>query len=490
MHTLSKKIEDMFSTPRGEAIYECIIDFIKENKMDLLMEQGLLLGFSGGADSCMLASFLYEYSRRSKKQIPLFAVHVNHMIRGEEADRDEAFSIDFLNQLDIPFKAVKIDIPYISKNLGIGLEETARNERYKVFADIIKGRNNISYIAVAHNATDNMETVIFNILRGAGISGVSGIKPVRDNIIRPLLSISKGDITALLDDSNIQYVTDSTNFDTDYSRNYIRNKINPKLEKLSPIPENAFSRMSKNLRRDVDYLDKEAEAVLSNIDNLHFDISAVRELHPAIFARVISKIIFNATNEYPTEKHINSIAKMLHSDNFSISLTGEYNLICNYGLCTFVKKKNTNPLKDKIFPLKMGINEIENTNLTVFIGDDEKFSSNVYNFSIKAYISSAIIDGSLFVRFKKDGDSYKYFGLTHKLKKVFNDRKIPVYKRALIPLLCDNKGIVWIPGLNVADRAVEKDKNNAIKIIFAYSNSRDDGTSLCHVTDNSLNNNK
>ncbi len=490
MRTLSKKIENMFSTPRGEAIYGRIVDFIKDNKMDLLMDQGLLLGFSGGADSCMLVSFLCEYRRRCKKEIPLFAVHVNHMIRGEEADIDEAFSADFLNQIDIPFEVVKIDIPYISRNLGLGLEETARNERYKAFTDIIKSRENISYIAVAHNATDNMETVIFNILRGAGISGVSGIKPVRDNIIRPLLSLPKTDIIALLDASDIPYVTDSTNLDTDYSRNYIRNEINPRLEKISPCPEDAFSRMSKNLRFDIDYLDREAEGVLTNINKSSFNISVIRELHPAIFARVISKIIFNMTDEFPTEKHISSIAKLLYSDNFSVSLTGEYNFVCNYGVCSFIKKENINPLKDKIFCLKMGINEIENTNLTIFIGDDEKFSSNVYNFSIKAYLSSAIIDDGLFMRFKADGDSYKYFGLTHKLKKVFNDRKLPAHKRDFIPLLCDSKGIIWVPGLNVADRAVEKNKDAAIKIIFAYSSSRENEISLCYLADKSLNNNK
>ena len=121
----------------------------------------ILVGFSGGADSVMLLLFLLKY--REDNDFPIKAVHVNHSIRGEEADRDENFSKEFCKSLGVDFEAVRVDVPALSKEKNVGIEEAARNARYKIFNDIILADSSFSSIAVAHNATDNLETVIFNM---------------------------------------------------------------------------------------------------------------------------------------------------------------------------------------------------------------------------------------------------------------------------------------------------------------------------------------
>ncbi len=468
----------MFSSPDGEKIYKRILDFAKKHNIDDKLDGGILVGLSGGADSCFLLAFLCEYRRRNSLNNTILAVHVNHMIRGSEADRDEAFAIDFASELGTEVKTVRVDVPKVAQNDSIGLEEAARNVRYSVFNDIISGRNDIQCIMIAHNSTDNMETVIFNILRGCGISGASGIKPMRDNIARPILCLSKEEIVFLLDSCGVPYVIDSTNSDITYSRNYIRNELLPKLKNLNGDPEEAFLRMSGNLLQDLDFIEGEAEKTLKVIDVSSLRLSFLRELHPAIRARVLSKLALKICGAQLTEKHISAIENIIHEDNFSISIPRGYDFVCERGICRLYRKNDTNILSDVIISLKKGENVIQGTNLTVFIGDYDKFSSNVYNFAIQASVSSAIIDDGLYIRFRRDGDSYRYHNMTHKLKKVFNDREIPSSERDYIPLLCDKEGIVYVPGLRVRDGAYSEHEENNTKVTFIYNNSDVTSTKL------------
>ena len=462
-------IEKMFASTSGSAIYDRILHTVERENMRPLIHTGVVIGFSGGADSVLLTSFLKEYERRNGKHIPMLAVHVNHGIRGAEAERDERFSFEFTNQIGIDFYSHSVDIPTVSRELGIGTEEAARNARYSIFSNIILSRDDLSAIAVAHNATDNAETVIMNILRGCGLSGACGIKPIRDNIFRPLIAISKSEILSLLDEHQIPYVTDSTNLTSDYSRNYVRNEILPLLKRLSGNPDAAFLKLSENLRSDLDYINTQAIDFINSECTEGIINSKLMQLHPSVFAKVMSMLIHDHTGAYPEEKHIQALSKLLSNDNFTYSLQGSYNFVCERGICTFLPKKNENTLVGQIFSLTEGENKISGTNLTVLVGDIAKTSLNVYNFSIQARISSDIINDGLILRFKKDGDSYKYSGMTHKLKKVFNDRNIPKHQRSFIPVLCDSKGIVFVPGMSVRDDAKNDDPRKNVCITFAFS---------------------
>ena len=127
-----------------------------------------------------------------------------------------------------------------------------------------------------------------------------------------------------------------------------------------------------------------------------------------------------------------------------------------------------------IFPLTTGENKISGTNLTVYIGNVEETLINVYSFSIKTSISSDIIDNGIFLRVKNDGDSYKYSGITHKLKKVFNDRNIPPRERDYIPILADSEGILWVPGLQRRDNSFESDTSKNVSVTFCYEKESDE----------------
>ena len=140
MSSLSNSIADMFTSDIGSELYTRICETVEKEKMLPYMEAGVLVGLSGGADSVFLACFLSEYRRRSGRDFGILAVHVNHGIRGAEADRDEAFSRAFAKELRIPFESVHVDVPAISQARGIGIEEAARNARYSVFNKIISNR--------------------------------------------------------------------------------------------------------------------------------------------------------------------------------------------------------------------------------------------------------------------------------------------------------------------------------------------------------------
>ena len=159
---------------------------IKAHGMDMAYSK-VIIGLSGGADSSLLLHF---FANRSKEVV---CVHVNHMIRGAEADRDEEFCRALCEKYGVTLVVHKIDIPSLADKLGLGIEETARAERYRVFYEELDKRG-FDAILVAHNADDNLESIIFNLARGAGINGLSGIKPVNEKVLRPLIYLSKDEI--------------------------------------------------------------------------------------------------------------------------------------------------------------------------------------------------------------------------------------------------------------------------------------------------------
>ena len=444
---MDKRIFDLFSEKSG--VLPLIEKCVSEYSMKERLLRGTLVGLSGGADSVML--LLYLTYLRAKKDFPLLAVHVNHGIRGEEADRDERFSRDFSKALGVEFVSVRVDVPSLARERGIGLEEAARNARYSIFSDIISGRNDISTIAVAHNADDNFETVLMNMLRGAGTRGLSGTPPVRDNIVRPLIYLRKPEIASALLENGFEFVTDSTNESDDYTRNYIRHNIVPSFDLLTDSLSSSVARLSKNLREDDDCLFGLATAFCEKYSNGCIPQDALKELHPSLFFRALSIYASDALGASIERVHAEAIREcLMRGGDFSISVSGA-TFVMSSGFGGFYTDV---PCFDREFEfgLQMGENGIPEYGAVVEITDNKnKFSTNVYNKSTQADLTSAIIVGDLFVRNKKDGDAYFFGGMTHKLKKMFNDRKIPLKDRARIPVLCDAKGVVWVPGFGVRD---------------------------------------
>ena len=458
-------MKDVFLTKRGHEIYKSALCAITDHCMLDRMKQGVLVGFSGGADSVMLLLLLLKI-KETVCDFPIIAVHINHMIRGDEADRDENFSRAFCQSLGVEFKAIRIDVPKIAEEKGIGIEEAARNARYSAFADVISRDDRFATIVVAHNATDNLETVIFNMMRGAGLSGIAGIQPVRDNIIRPLIYSSKLDITTALDEADIEYAVDSTNSDVQYTRNYIRHEIIPRLNALNPDPVAMATRMSQSLREDANFIASEAENIIcENLKDDSIAKEAISGLSKSIFYRVLALMVSKKSDQKPEKTHIDAIYDLLRGDNFSYSLPGKIRFICENGLCYI---GNDIVEQDCSYSIKIvpGVNEIPGYTTVVIVSNDKTFKNytNIYKISIQQQIPSDIINDGLSVRSKEDGDSYTYGGMTRKLKKLFNDRKIPPSLRQHVPVVFDNSGIIWVPGFGLRDGARSGDK---IHIAFA-----------------------
>ncbi|MBO4609564.1 MAG: tRNA lysidine(34) synthetase TilS [Lachnospiraceae bacterium] len=217
----------------------------------------LVVGVSGGADSICLLFLLLGYFDKSDIRV----IHINHMIRGEEADEDSLFVEKICEEHGVFFKEIKKDIPAYASENGLSEEEAGRRFRYECFEkEALEWEKECSFpegsvrIAVAHHLEDNAETVLFNLFRGSGIKGLSGIGSERGRIIRPLIDMSRKDIEAYLEEKKITFRTDRTNADNSYARNRIRNVIIPEAcEICSAAPEH-ISEASKKLRRISEYL--------------------------------------------------------------------------------------------------------------------------------------------------------------------------------------------------------------------------------------------
>jgi tRNA(Ile)-lysidine synthase len=456
-------IDIIFSSDVGEKIYEDVALAISDFNMDSLLAGGVLVGFSGGPDSVMLLCALRYYFEKNKISAPLVACHINHMIRGEEANRDEDFSRMFAEAMGVQFISYRRDIPTLSMEKGISLEEAARNVRYTIFNDYINEREDLSCVAVAHNATDNLETMIFNMFRGSGCRGLSGIAPVRDKILRPLIYVSKSDIMEILNQHSVPYVIDSTNTDTSYTRNYIRSEILPRLNRLSPSPEKQATRLSHNLREQMGYIESEAERFISsNITERGIPTDKLSQLNRALFSEVLLTIGRRECVSLEST-HVNAIRTLMNGKDFAVSLPGGRTFLNEKGYSRITVLNDTAPVEYS-YRLVMGENYIPEIDRYVILSDKKinNSSSNVYKISIQRAIDFDIIKGGLLVRNKQDGDSYVYGGMTRRLKKLFNDRKLSADERLRLPIICDDDGILWVPGFSLRDGA----SGNSDKKVF------------------------
>ena len=430
---------------------------ISDYNMNEHIRRGVIVGLSGGADSVALLLVLLRY--REDFAFNIKAVHINHCIRGEEADNDENFSRQLCVKLGVPFESYKIDVPAIASTRGVGIEEAARDARYDKFNEILKSEQKFSTIAVAHNATDNLETVIFNMMRGSGIVGMTGIRPIRENIIRPLIYSSKDLITKALTSAGIEFVIDSTNLSSNYTRNYVRNEIIPKFKRLSDSPEKMCTRLTSSLREDSDFLlDLAKDFLRKNEICGKIKKDALLSLKKPIFSRVIMLMCRELSIQAPEKIHIDSIYNLLSGKGFSVSLPGAVRFISD-GEYAFISQhiENTSEFS---FKLSEGENKFPGFDSIIILSKDKSYDcfSNIYKKSTQVKIKFDIINDGLYIRSKKDGDSYRFGNMTRKLKKVFNDRDVPVSKRDRVPIFCDSHGILWVPGLPVRDGNIEGDE--------------------------------
>lgn len=299
------------------------------------------VALSGGADSVALLYAMLEVS-----DVEVKAAHLNHCLRGAESDADEQFCIDLCNRLGVPITTERIDIKAIAEQTGESIELCARNQRY-AFLKRVAGECGV--IATAHNADDNLETVIFNLARGTGIAGLCGIPPKRDNIVRPLIYCTRAEIEDYLNAKKQDWRTDSTNTDEAYTRNFIRHSISPRLVQLNPSVKQNVSEMCDVLRSDNEFILSSAEELFEE-DSLYCDSLAAAPKSVATAA--ISLACKRELGITPERKTVNAIYKLCLENKGKYNFEGNSFAVIEKGrLCLYKHQKTENfclPLRDAL----------------------------------------------------------------------------------------------------------------------------------------------
>ena len=424
----------------------------------------IIVGLSGGADSVALLHFLYK--QKEEFGFELSAAHVNHLLRGEESERDEQFVRELCDKMGIPIDVLRIDIDAESKNRGIGQEECGRQVRYEFFHSL---SNENTFIATAHTLSDCFETVLLNITRGTGIHGLCGIPAVRGNIIRPLIDCTRQEIEQYCADNGLQFVNDSSNFSRDYNRNVVRLDIVPRLLEINPSLYKVVLRMIRNNTADDEYLHSVALQVADNARaDDGFDVDIIISAPDAIRLRAISIIANECCGVILEDVHLVAVDALMRNGGGKVDLPQKNTCIVKNGKLFFNvldEQKTANFSCDmELYITQTPLGEAEVSLITA-----EEFEKNYKK--TKKYLKNAFdydkISGKLIFRNRIFGDEICLSGrkCTKSLKKLFNEAKIPTAERSRILMLCDSKGIVWIDGFGVAERVKLSDATKTVLII-------------------------
>ena len=271
-----------------------------------MIERGdaVVAALSGGADSVSLLHALKSLS--GSLGVSVSACHINHHIRGEESDRDMRFCMELCDSLGIPLAVREADVPSMQQKHE-SLEECARRVRYEFFAEVSQGKK----LATAHNSNDCAETVLLNMMRGTGLKGLCGVPPVRGNIIRPLIYCTRAEVEEYCRMNGLSWVTDSTNLDTDYTRNRIRRIILPEMLKVNGSLFSTMNRMERSLRSDSDFLEEMAAQKLCEAKcQGGYSAKLLAELPMPLMSRAI-RMIFSEGGIEPSALRINTAAEII-----------------------------------------------------------------------------------------------------------------------------------------------------------------------------------
>ncbi len=404
----------------------------------------ILVALSGGADSMCLLDVLLKL--KNEMGFYVCAAHINHGIRGAEADRDELFVKEYCNSHSVKLGFKKVDVPLISAQTGEGLEECGRRLRYTVLKEFAGD----GFIATAHNLNDRIETFFFNFARGAGLNGLCSIPPVRGNIIRPLIDCSRIEIEQYCSDNSIPFVTDSTNFDTEYSRNRIRHNILPQLKLINDSLEQSADKCFTLLNDDKDYLDLQSNELYQKaLCENGFCVDVLNNAHPAIKNRVISLIIKDKTDIIPDFSTVLKISEIIKNEGV-VQISSGINVRVRKGVLDFPVFKKTDKWKKEC---KNGFNYLPGFTVEVLsFNKNDTINSKLNNRNELIYdIDSKKISGNLIFRNRCDGDVYRPVGrnCSKTLKKLFNEKGIPPEKRDEILICNDGSRIVFVEGFGV-----------------------------------------
>ena len=441
-----------------------LIDKIKEfAEKENMLSPGdtVVCGLSGGADSVCLLLALCGLSKAFDLKVE--ALHVNHCLRGAESDRDENFCRELCKRLDIDFNAVSCDVRGYAEEHALSTEEAARKLRYGIFAEHSQGKK----LATAHNANDNLETVILNLTRGTGLKGLAGIPPVRDNIIRPLLTVTRQEIEDYLTQNGQDHVTDSTNLSDDYTRNRIRHNIISVMTELNPSVAATSVRSISALRdenRFIELQTDDAEKACRSGNTFN----GLASYSDVIRKRCISRMLTDNSIPYSFER-LETLDRIVVSKGKQ-NISGNLYFTSNGNESGIVKITENADIPALSAELVNGINQIFSDRVLVsevIECDKLKKFEAVHNLVTYYVLDYDKIVGRALVRNRRFGDKIRLSGrsFTSSVKKLINE-KVPAEYRSRLHFIEDEEGTIFAEMLGIADRVKPGVDSKKLLVIY------------------------
>jgi len=455
-----------------------VLDFIKANSL-LSGRDRVLVGFSGGPDSLALLHVLNKICK--KLNVSLSSAHLNHMIRGNEAAKDEKNASNVCKRLGIPLKIKKINVPLKAKKEKLSLEDAARRARYEFFQEASK-EFKANKIALGHNSDDNVETSLMRLITGTGTRGLLGIPVKRGKIVRPLLNCSRHEIESYCKKHKLKPRIDKSNFDTKYLRNKIRHKLVPILESINPKAKTAIANMTKLLGADYGYLMdisikalhgatiKKSKGMLTlDIDKLLLYPDSIRRY---VIRAAIEEI--KGSLENISYIHIEDIiSKLPDGKRWQLHLPSG---IFASGNGDTLEISSFNPLQKEEVSFKYNLKIPGSVNIKE---TGKKIIAKIIARPIKLKIKDkniALLDlektgKNILIRSRKIGDRFSPFGPggMKKIKDFLINEKISPDKKGVIPILESRGKIIWVAGMRIDNRfKIANTTKKAVK--FTYSN--------------------
>lgn len=431
----------------------------------------VLVGFSGGADSVTLLSVLHELSSGvgDVPPFPLYACHVNHGIRGEEADRDEQFCRSFCKERGIPFSALHSDVPRLAQDSGESLETCGRKVRYDYFEEVSKKilREDPELsgvrVATAHTASDNAETVLFYLARGTGLTGLAGIRPTRGNIIRPLIELSRADIEQYCEDSALPYMVDSSNDDISYTRNRIRHEVLPALEEVCTGAMEHIARTAATLQRDADCFETLAATLLdrSRRGPETLDVAVLREAPDAVLIRALGLAMRQYTGVAAEQRHLEEFLQWIRAGEKFKQMQvpgGAFVTLAGDKLLLHWPKPEEESVPRTFRKTVTMADRLEfvsdrPTPVTVRLTRLRKPPAGFDAYMLENSLNYDKIDFNFVLRTRQPGDSFAPTGrgVTKKLKTLYQEAGVPADQRGDRVILEQNGQIAWLEGFGAAE---------------------------------------
>lgn len=420
----------------------------------------VIAAVSGGPDSMAMLNCLI--SLKKDLDYNLVVAHVNHGVRGEYAKRDQDFVKDYAKDLNVPYFTKNVDMVAYGKELGISSEEAGRILRYGFFREILSDYGG-GKIAVGHNKNDQAETILHRIIRGTGLDGLKAMDFIKDDIIRPLLNISRKEIEDYIGQENIKFVVDHTNLETDYTRNKIRLEVLPYIkDNFNPNIIDTLYRLTRIANGEIQAIEKittESYNLMvkkvSN-DSIIYNGGLFKFQSQAIKKRLVRKAIENICGNLHgiEEIHVNGIVSLFNDGKTGKKIDISKGLSARVSYDDFIiELKNSKKTKLEINEIKLGENYLEELGMEISLKLVPVEEIDIKNPDIK-YIDYGKISGSMLIRPRKAGDRFSPLGLggSKKLKDYMIDKKIPLDKRDSTPILCDDGGIIWVIGFALSDK--------------------------------------